>query len=126
MEPDIDPIRIRVSISNTTVTTSTVRTINGSSTLINLLNVIPKWSFSANPTAMISVLEPVSAQLLPKFALNNNAHHNGLTLKESKVEAITELSLSESITGIIEAVSGILSTNALENADDHTIITKVY
>jgi hypothetical protein len=81
MEPDIDPIRIRVSISNTTVTTSTVRTINGNPTLINLLNVIPKWSFSANPTATIAVLEPVSALLLPKFATNNNAHLNGLTLR---------------------------------------------
>ena len=108
MEPDIAHILIRVSISNTTVPTSTVRTING------------------NPTTMIAALEPISVPLPPKFAPNDNVHHNGLILKESKAEAITELSLSESSTGIIVAVNGILSTNALENAGNHTIIRKVY
>lgn len=33
--------------------------------------------------------------------------------------------LSESITGIIVAVNGMLSTNALDNADNHTTIMKV-
>ena len=126
MEPDINHILIRVSISNTTVPTRTVRIINGNPTLINLLNVIPKRSFSANPSAMIAALEPISVPLPPKFAPNDNVHHNGLILKESKAEAITELSLSESITGIIVTVNGILSTNALENTDNHTIIRKVY
>lgn len=33
--------------------------------------------------------------------------------------------LSESITGIIVAVNGMLSTSALDNADNHTTIMKV-
>ena len=38
-------------------------------------------------------------------------------MKRVNAEAIIGFSLSESITGIIVAVNGILSTNALDNAD---------
>jgi hypothetical protein len=75
---------------------------------------------------MIAALEPIKVPLPPKLAPNDNAHHNGLIGNESNVEAITGLSLSESITGIIVAVNGILSMNALENADNHITIRKVY
>ncbi|MGH9986614.1 MAG: hypothetical protein ACRD8W_21940 [Nitrososphaeraceae archaeon] len=54
-------------MSNTTVPANTVRTINGNPTFMNRLNVIPLWSFSDNPTAVIAALEPINVPLPPKF-----------------------------------------------------------
>jgi len=70
-------------------------------------------------------LAPIRVPFPPKSAPMATAYHRGLYDKPDNVCAIVGLSEMFSITGIIVAVYGILSTNAEAIADDQIIRTPV-
>jgi hypothetical protein len=108
-----------------TVPMAVVIIIKGNPTLNHLLKLIGWPFFSLIPAATTPALDPMSVPLPPKSAPKASAHQRGLTAKAPNTEAIFGLRLSVSIKGIIVAVKGMLSTNALVKAESHTIIRNV-
>src|SRR5438093_11950479 len=117
--------RSMMSIARINVPTATVAIMNGKPALNHRLKLIEWPFFSLIPAAIIPALDPISVPLPPKFAPNDSAHQSGLISKLPQKDAMFGWALSVLISGIIVAVNGMLSTNALAMADSHIMLANV-